>query len=68
MNKRRVLASIEQRDSFLLVRVYADRGEVFELVDWGSAPAEEARADYVEGLRSGDFSALPVLGPSEIPR
>lgn len=37
---KRVLASIEERGGLLLTRVYADRGEEFELVDCSVSTAQ----------------------------
>lgn len=41
-NSRRVLSSIEDRNGLLLIRVYADDGDEFELVDWTVSPAPAA--------------------------
>src|SRR5688572_12638960 len=36
--RERVLTSIEETDGVVLVRVYADHGDEFELIDWDSSP------------------------------
>jgi hypothetical protein len=58
MQNRRVLASIEQRGDGVLVRVYQDHGEEFELVGWEESTPAEARPRYVRALFD---AAAPLL-------